>query len=230
MRRHMREAGLDPSRPYFVVHPGASAPSRRYPAERFGVAARLLAERCFCQVVFTGDASEIPIVEEAREAMGRSSASLAGVLTLGEFGALIEGAQVLITNNSGPAHVAAAVNTPVVDLYALTNPQHTPWKVASRVLYADVPCRNCLKSVCPESHHACLREVSPHRVAAAGMELIEQRFHVEHASAAKPTGEAWDNELNDGLPDRLSDEPSDAVINAMYSFSLPQILRLTEAR
>ena len=98
--------------------------------------------------------------------------SLAGRLSLGELGALIEAADLLICNNTGPAHIAAAVGTPVVDLYALTNPQHTPWQVESRVLFHDVPCRNCYKSVCPAGHHDCLRRVPPERVAEAARELL----------------------------------------------------------
>jgi ADP-heptose:LPS heptosyltransferase len=65
------------------------------------------------------------------------------------------------------------VGTPVVDLYALTNPQHTPWQVASRVLFHDVPCRNCYKSVCPEGHHDCLKRVAPEMVASAAVELLQ---------------------------------------------------------
>jgi ADP-heptose:LPS heptosyltransferase len=61
--------------------------------------------------------------------MGIPCPVLVGGLDLGELAALIALAPVLIANNSGPAHVAAAVGTPVVDLYALTNPQHTPWGV-----------------------------------------------------------------------------------------------------
>jgi ADP-heptose:LPS heptosyltransferase len=75
-------------------------------------------------------------------------------------------------------HVAAAVGTPVVDLYALTNPQHTPWLVPHRVLSKDVPCRNCYKSVCPQGHHACL-DVGVEEVVAAASELwttSEPRF------------------------------------------------------
>jgi len=60
----------------------------------------------------------------------------------------------------------------VVDLYALTNPQHTPWQVPSRVLYHDVPCKYCYRSVCPQGHHACLAQVAPARVAAAARELL----------------------------------------------------------
>jgi ADP-heptose:LPS heptosyltransferase len=69
--------------------------------------------------------------------------------------------------------LVAAVGTPVVDLYALTNPQHTPWQVESRVLYHDVPCRNCYKSVCPQGHHDCLRRVAPETVASAAVELLQ---------------------------------------------------------
>jgi ADP-heptose:LPS heptosyltransferase len=111
-------------------------------------------------------------VEGVRAIMAVRSRSLAGQLSLAELGALIEAADLVICNNTGPAHIAAAVGTPVVDLYALTNPQHTPWQVESRVLFHDVPCRNCYKSVCPTGGHECLRGVPPERVAAAARELL----------------------------------------------------------
>ncbi|MDB5963134.1 MAG: glycosyl transferase [Massilia sp.] len=100
--------------------------------------------------------------------------SLSGQLTLGQLGAAIALAAVVVANNSGPAHISAALGTPLVDLYAQTNPQHTPWLVAHRVLFHDVPCRNCFRSVCPEGHHDCLVKVAPERVAAAVCELIEE--------------------------------------------------------
>jgi ADP-heptose:LPS heptosyltransferase len=62
----------------------------------------------------------------------------------------------------------------VVDIYALTNPQHAPWQVPHRVLSHDVPCRNCLKSVCPEGHHDCLRLVAPGAVVQAAAELMAE--------------------------------------------------------
>ncbi|HJV64051.1 MAG TPA: glycosyltransferase family 9 protein [Albitalea sp.] len=172
MRRKFVQAGGNLLRPYIVVHPGATAASRRYPAERFGVAARAIVEASGCQVVFGGGADEQPLIDEARVPLGQPAVSLAGQLTLGELAALIAGAQVIVCNNSGPVHIAAAVGTPVAVLYALTNPQHTPWKVPARVLNHDVPCRNCLKSVCPEQHHACLEAVEPQAVAHAALELI----------------------------------------------------------
>ncbi|HET9643749.1 MAG TPA: glycosyltransferase family 9 protein [Burkholderiaceae bacterium] len=174
----LRHAGLPPGANWIVVHPGATAASRRYPAERFGVAADAIGHDSGCTVIFTGDASEQPLVAEAMRAMRGPALSFAGMLTLGELAALIAGARLLVSNNSGPVHLAAALGTPVVDLYALTNPQHTPWKVPHRVLYQDVPCRNCLKSVCPEVHHRCLLDVTPQAVAQAALELLaEQDAH-----------------------------------------------------
>jgi lipopolysaccharide heptosyltransferase II len=168
----LARAGVDPRRPLVVVHPGASAESRRYPAARFGAAAERIAAAADATIVLSGAAEERPLIDEMRAAMTVPAISLAGQLDLGELAALIEAADVLVANNSGPAHLAAALATPVVDLYALTNPQHTPWLVPARVLNHPVPCRNCLKSRCPEGHHDCLRGVAPEAVADAALELL----------------------------------------------------------
>ena len=169
---HLLSVGIDPDRPWIPIHPGASAPSRRYPPEGFAEAARLLASEHGYQVVFTGSEAERGLIEGIREAMGTPSASLAGRLDLGGLAALIERAPAIVSNNTGPIHVAAAVGTPVVVLYALTNMQHTPWAVPSRVLNHDVPCAPCYKSVCPEGHHHCLRKVAPGAVVGAVLDLI----------------------------------------------------------
>ena len=177
-REHVRAllhgAGLTAGQRYLVVHPGASAPSRRYPAARFGRVADEVAARSGCVAVFSGDAAEQAVVDEARRAMTQRSIALAGRLDTGELAALIDGAQLLLANNTGPAHIAAAMGTPVVVLYALTNPQHTPWRVRARVLNHDVPCRHCLKSVCPQGHHDCLLKVSPDDVVDAAMALLRE--------------------------------------------------------
>jgi lipopolysaccharide heptosyltransferase II len=169
----LERAGIDSSRPFILVHPGASAASRRYPALQFAAACRLIAAQSGHQIVVTGSAEERQLVETVHLHGPRGSVALCGELTLGELGAAIENAALLVANNTGPVHIAAALGTPVVDLYALTNPQHTPWRVLSRVLFHDVPCKYCHKSVCPEQHHACLREVTPQQVAQAAQELLQ---------------------------------------------------------
>lgn len=171
-RARLGAAGIDPDRPYLLLHPGAGAASRRYPAGHWAQVLRLLAHDPQLPLVLTGNAAESELVDQIQFASAVPAISLAGRLTLGELGAALQHAAVVVTNNTGPAHVAAAVGTPVVDLYALTNPQHTPWHVRSRVLFHDVPCRFCYKSTCPEGHQACLAGVAPERVAAAVRELL----------------------------------------------------------
>jgi len=128
------------------------------------------------QVVLSGEAGDAELIAGIIRESGASVTSvhsLAGELDLGKLGAAIALAPVFVSNNTGPAHIAAALGTPVVDLYALTNPQHTPWQVESRVLFHDVPCRYCYKSVCPEGHHRCLAGVEPERVVAAVRSLLD---------------------------------------------------------
>jgi len=169
----LEEQGIDFRTKWIAIHPGATAASRRYPIESFAAAARRLAEHGF-RIVVTGDASEQPLAEAICSGVGEGTLSLAGHLTLPHLAALIRQAPLLITNNTGPAHMAAALGTPVVDLYALTNPQHTPWLVPQRVLSHDVPCRNCFKSICPQGHHDCLRRIEPETVVQAALELWEE--------------------------------------------------------
>lgn len=184
----LRALPLDLSGRWLVLHPGASAPSRRYPPAQFAAAAAELVRRHGFQVLFTGSGGEQQLVEEIRRAMDAPSLTLAGQLDLPGLAALLERAPLLLANNSGPAHLAAALGTPVVDLYALTNPQHTPWRVPSRVLFHDVPCRFCLKSVCPEGHHNCLRLVEPARVVHAVLDLLAE---VDAAGVTASAADRW---------------------------------------
>lgn len=190
LARRLQAHGIAPGQPYVVMHPGATAASRRWPPARFGQVAAELVRRTGCAVVFAGDAGDLPrVVAALREvALAAPVVSLAGELGLGELAALIESAQVLVANNSAPAHLAAALGTPVASLYALTNPQHTPWRVPARVLSHDVPCRWCLKSVCPQQHHRCLRGVEAPQVVEAVLQLLPSRPAVADAAAALEAG------------------------------------------
>jgi len=174
VRRLLAEAGLADGAPWIPVHPGARAPSRRYPPESYAEAVRVLAGEHGYRIAFSGDAGEAALVDWIRDAAGRAGVSFAGRLRFAELAALVAEAPLLVAGNTGPVHVAAAVGTPVVDLYALTNPQHTPWAVSNRVLSHDVPCRWCYKSICPEGHHNCLRLVEPRQVVAAALELLSE--------------------------------------------------------
>ncbi|GAB3445334.1 glycosyltransferase family 9 protein [Massilia solisilvae] len=173
VRAHLDRLGVDRERRWILLHPGASAASRRYPPAQWAQAIRDLDERLKLPMVLTGAVGEQALVDEIREQCGVPVHSLAGLLNLGELGAALKLATVVVCNNTGPAHIAAAVGTPLVDLYAMTNPQHTPWQVRNRLLYHDVPCRFCMKSVCPQGHNECLSKIAPTQVVEAVCSLLE---------------------------------------------------------
>lgn len=169
--RLLDEAGLDG--PWVAIHAGASAASRRYAPERFAAVADGLAAAGL-RVAFVGAGEERPLVAQIRARMASRVRSLVGRTDLAGLAAVLARAGVLVANNSGPAHVAAAVGTPVVSLYALTNPQHTPWGVPHRVLNRLAPCACCYRSVCTAPRHLCL-EVPPEEVCAATLALLGVR-------------------------------------------------------
>lgn len=164
--------GIQEGQPFLVVHPGASAPSRRYTPEGFAMSIRGLYHKMRWPVLITGTEDEMALSDEIIELAQVPCQSLVGELTLEELGALLQRASLLLSNNTGTVHVAAAVRTPVIDLYALTNPQHTPWAVPSKVLFRDVSCRYCYKSSCPQGHNNCLSQVTPEEVIAASLGLL----------------------------------------------------------
>jgi lipopolysaccharide heptosyltransferase II len=172
-RHALQTAGIDPAQPYILLHPGVSEEKRRYPAQDFAEAARRLCRQQGIPVVLTGSTSEAADAERLRGQIGIGAVSLAGRLDLLAFAGLIADAALLIANNTGPVHLAAALGTPVVVAYAKTNPQHTPWQVPNRVLYFDVPVhlrsRNVLLQNFPEP---ALPTASPDAIVQAAGELL----------------------------------------------------------
>ncbi|MBI1891845.1 MAG: lipopolysaccharide heptosyltransferase II [Burkholderiales bacterium] len=173
--------GIDLHAPWVVIHPGATAASRRYPVKHWVKVAKELDVAGY-PVVFTGSVEETELIDEIIRRAEMHAISLAGGLDLGKLGAVIGLAPAMISSNTGPAHIAAALGTPLVVLYALTNPQHTPWQLDSRVLFHDVPCRFCYKSVCPQGHHECLEKVEPSQV----LEAVKQFLHADTVTCDIP--------------------------------------------
>ncbi|MBA2680236.1 MAG: glycosyltransferase family 9 protein [Ktedonobacteraceae bacterium] len=165
------------SRPLVVVHPGCTMPARTYPWEMYVEVINLLVEQLGAFVIVTGANDEKPLVEQILEQVRPENRSatlaMAGTLPFPMFCALIQAADLTITNNTGPMHISAAVKTPVIALFALTNPpeQWGPWHVVHRQMYHDVSCRICYSRICPYQHE-CLRLVSPQMVVDASVELL----------------------------------------------------------
>lgn len=178
---------LNNHRDWVVLHAGASEQRRRYPLHLFVEAVQSLRNELGVRVVLTGTESERPLLDEI-VAAGNGVVSLAGQLGIDELAALLRMAPLLISNNTGPVHLAAAVRTPVVVLYALTNPQHTPWRVPHRVLPFDVTAgghsRNVLVRYAREQ--AFRREVGlvkPVEILQACRELLYDRSYTQRSPA-----------------------------------------------
>jgi lipopolysaccharide heptosyltransferase II len=131
-------AGVDTRKPWLIFHTGVSEKKREYPEELWARAAKKLIKEEDFQILFTGSASEQILCEQLQGKAGENTFSVAGLFSLGEFITLIEKAPVVVSVNTGTIHICAAVKTPVVVLYAQTNPQHTPWMVPSEVLEFEV--------------------------------------------------------------------------------------------
>ena len=161
--------------PVIVLHPGCSMPARTYPWEMFADVADLLVDQLGATVLFTGSRGERDLVERIRARMRREAIDLSGAVPFPTFCGLIQLADLVVTNNTGPMHVAAAVKTPVVALFALTNPpeQWGPWHVPHRQLFHEVPCRLCYSRICPFGHE-CLRLVTPCIVVRAAADLLTE--------------------------------------------------------
>jgi ADP-heptose:LPS heptosyltransferase len=172
-----------------AVHPGCTMPARTYPWEMYAEVGDLLVERLDARVVLTGTGDERELTEHVAGRMRHDARNLAGELSFPEFSGLIQAADLTITNNTGPMHVSAAVGTPVVALFALTNPpeQWGPWMVPHRQLYHDVPCRICYSRICPYQHE-CLRLVTPEIVlneVAGLLRELSVPLPDRHASPSK---------------------------------------------
>jgi ADP-heptose:LPS heptosyltransferase len=161
-------------RPYVVLHPGATAPARAWPPRRCAEAVRALAAAGH-RVVVTGGPGERALT--ARVA-GRHGLDLGGRTDLGRLAGVLAGAAAVVAGNTGPAHLAAAVGTPVVSLFSPVVPacRWAPYGVPHVLLGdQDAPCRGSRARECPVPGHPCLAGVHAHDVVHAVQRLIACR-------------------------------------------------------
>jgi ADP-heptose:LPS heptosyltransferase len=170
-----------PDEPFVVVHPGAAASARAWEPERWAELAALLAGRGR-RLVVTGSAEERRLTRRVAAA-APGAVDLGGRCDLAGLAAVLARAAAVAVANTGPAHLAAAVGTPVASLFAPTLPavRWRPWGVPHELLNRDVPCAGCRAVDCPVPGHPCLSKVEPVEVA----EAIE-RLAVEPARDGEP--------------------------------------------
>ncbi|MBK1441562.1 glycosyltransferase family 9 protein [Parapedobacter sp. ISTM3] len=121
--------GVDTRQPFVIFHAGVSEPKRAFPVDRWmELTKRVLAAHPAKQIVFTGNSDERALTDCLSRASGPGTFSAGGLLDIAEFAAVIRQATLVVSVNTATIHLAAAFGRPLVVLYALTNPQHTPWR------------------------------------------------------------------------------------------------------
>jgi ADP-heptose:LPS heptosyltransferase len=137
--KKLKGIGLDSETGFFILHPGVSELKRYFPKSAWINFAQQLFERFGIPLLLTGTAEELPFLIALKSEIGAGAYVAGGLFNLEEFAAAIAKAKLVISVNTGTGHLAAAVKTPIVVLYAQTNPQHHPWMVPSVVLEYSIP-------------------------------------------------------------------------------------------
>lgn len=171
-----------PETRWLGLNPGAEyGPAKRWPAERFVTAAVELHQRTKCRwILFGGPADRETTSRMAREidqqTGGPITLDLAGRTTLRQLAAALKICELILTNDTGPMHLASAVGTPVVVPFGSTSPEMTGPVFSSnaRVLKSDAPCSPCFRRVCPIDLR-CLAQIQPNMVVNAALQLLSAK-------------------------------------------------------
>jgi ADP-heptose:LPS heptosyltransferase len=168
--REWTDIGLE-RESYVVVHAGSQLPSRRWPAERFAQAADALAKEGL-QIVLTGTREEAGVTEAVKRAMQATPLDLTGLTTLGGVAALVARARLVLANDTGISHIAAALQAPSVIVASGSDPRR--WAPLDqrlhRVLWHPTECRPCAHRDCPIGH-PCALGVSVEQVTREALRL-----------------------------------------------------------
>lgn len=157
-----------PDEPAVALMPGAEyGPAKQWPAAAYGELARLLAAQGRRSWVI-GSEKERALGDEIVAASGGAAINLCGRTRLVDVVDLASVADAVVTNDSGPMHIAAAAGARVVAIYGSSTPDHTPPLTANAAIhYLRLPCSPCFKRQCPLGHTRCLTEIEPATVAAS---------------------------------------------------------------
>ena len=170
MQDRLSAAGLTHGR-FIAVLPGARWESKRWTAEKFAELLCRLAATDPRPCVLLGAPDERPFAEQIRAA-GARAIDLVGSTSLAELAAALDLAEVVVSHDSGPMHVAAALGRPIVALFGPTDSRKTgPYQTSAHVLTHSVPCAPCMQRVCPLGHQNCLRGLEIEAVLRAVREL-----------------------------------------------------------
>lgn len=166
-REWLRQRGVHPGMRLVGINPGATYGSAKcWPLERFRALSLKLLEDPKMALVFFGDQWQVELVREICRGLPERVLNSAGATTLRELMALIGQCSAVVTNDSGPMHIAAALDIPLVALFGSTSPERTgPWGRSDAVMSKRAACAPCYRRVCPIDFR-CMREIGVDEVVA----------------------------------------------------------------
>jgi ADP-heptose:LPS heptosyltransferase len=168
----LKMRGVVPDAPYLLLSPWTSVQARTYGTDRFALVARRLSEETGWPVVVSGTKDDQERSGRLLDTLGNRSVDLIGATDLGVLAALIEGARLVLTNNTSTMHLADALCAPSVVLYSGTEleSQWRPRSAPQRLLRRETWCSPCYAFTCPYDLE-CL-DVPPEEVVGAGLSLL----------------------------------------------------------
>ena len=159
--RLLREAGIDGMLPLVCLHPGARWWFKSWPAERFAALADLIQTETSAQALFLGGELERSLSDRIAGGMKTPFHSLIGKTSLLDLAAVLERASLLVTNDNGPMHMAAAMHIPVIGLFGPSDPTAWgPWGDGHRTFYKGLDCRACFHPDCFRGEQNCMRLIT----------------------------------------------------------------------
>jgi heptosyltransferase I len=180
--RARRQLGLDRGAPFVLLNPGAAWPNKRWPADRFGQLARAIRARHGWPSIVAWGPGEDALAQSVVDAAGRAAAAVAPPTTLGDLLALLAGAGLVVSGDTGPLHLAAALGRPVVGLYGPTDPaRNGPWSADDVTVSRTAICRCSHQRRC-RAERWCLDDISVEDVAAA----VDRRLHAGPKESSAP--------------------------------------------
>jgi heptosyltransferase-2 len=172
-------SGVAASDTLVAVHPSASCVSKRWMPERFAEVADRLIDRHGVRICLVAGGADVPYARAVEQAMRGAALNAAGSLSVGQLAALLRRAALLISNDSGPVHVAAAVGTPVVDIFGrnqqgLSPQRWGPLGEGHVILHKEVGCVTCLAHRC-DIGFLCLTSLAVDEVYDAVVSVLARR-------------------------------------------------------
>jgi len=179
--KYLAEWRINPNQPIICIHPGSGADIKLWQAEKWAKAADMLAAQFSAAIILTGSSSEAALISDIAAKMKESAYIIAGSTNIGQLAALYQRSLLVLGPDSGPMHLAAAVDTPTVTLFGPADPaEFAPWGSPRRhaILTSHIGCRPCRildwRDDNPQ-YHPCVKEIAVSQILSAARRVLQAR-------------------------------------------------------